>query len=137
MERFDTRIVSLQVAADDYAGGNHDARSQIGVTWDLAKQRPVTLDESLSEAAAGRPWRSLPASRNLREQLAERGAPNLSDGKSPPRSAAPTAWLWGENEATVDFSIDLIGGLPGRRVRRANSIMATLSPFMVDDAAVK
>jgi hypothetical protein len=46
--RFDARIVSFKIATDDYAGGNQDARRQIGLTWDVATQRPVTLDQPLA-----------------------------------------------------------------------------------------
>jgi hypothetical protein len=134
--RFDRRIVSIQVATDDYAGGNHDARGQIGLTWDLAKQRRVTLDDLF---AKGSRWKAVAVAyckRNLHEQFAEHGAPDLSDEEIAATVANSSAWLWGEERATVVFFVDLIGGLPGGEFD-VQIPVTMLARFMVDDAAVK
>jgi len=44
--------------------------------------------------------------------------------------------LWGKDKGTVVFFVDLIGGLPGGEFD-VDIPLSTLSPFMVDGAAVR
>ena len=134
--RFDARIVSFQIATDDYAGGNQDARRQVDLTWDMAKQRPVTLDDVFVK---GSRWKAVALAyckKDLHKQFAEREAPDLSDEEIAATVDSSTAWLWGADKATVVFSVDLIGGMPGGEFD-VEIPLSTLSPFVVDGAAVR
>jgi uncharacterized protein YecT (DUF1311 family) len=134
--RFDARIVSFQIATDDYAGGNYDARRQIGVTWDMAMQRPITLDDVFVK---GNRWKAATLAyckKNLHNQFAERNAPDLSDKEIAATVGNSASWLWGVDKATVVFWVDLIGGMPGGEFD-VEIPFSTLSPFMIDGAAVR
>jgi uncharacterized protein len=134
--RFDAGIVSFRIATDDYAGGNHDARRQIGLTWDMARQRPVALDDVFVK---GSRWKAVTLAyckKDLRKQFAEREAPDLSDEEIAATVGSSAAWLWGVDKATVVFSVDLIGAVPGGAFD-VDIPLSTLSPFMVDGAAVR
>ena len=134
--RFDARIVSFQIATDDYAGGNHDARRQIGLTWDMAKQRPITLDDVFVK---GGRWKAVALAyckKDLHKQFAEREAPDLSNEEIAATLGSSAAWLWGADKAIVVFSVGLIGGMPGGEFD-VEIPLSTLSPFMVEGAAVR
>lgn len=134
--RFDARVVSLQIATDDYAGGNHDARRQTAVTWNVAGRRPITLDNVF---AKGGGWKAVALAyckKDLHKQLAEREAPDLSDAEIAATVGNSAAWLWAADKAIVVFSVDLIGGMPGGEFD-VEIPLSTLSPFMVDGAAVR
>ncbi len=134
--RFDSRIVSFQIATDDYAGGNQDARRQIGVTWDMAKQRPVTLDDVFVKGSRWKAAALAYCKKDLHKQFAERKAPDLGDEEIAATVGSSAAWLWGADKATVIFSVGLIGGMPGGEFD-VEIPLSTLSPFMVDGAAVR
>ena len=134
--RFDARIVSFKIATDDYAGGNQDARRQIGVTWDMAKQRPVTLDDVFVKGSRWKAAALAYCKKDLHKQFAEREAPDLSDEEIAVTVNSSAAWLWGADKATVVFSVDLIGGMPGGEFD-VEIPLSKLSPFMVDGAAVR
>ena len=87
--RFDARIVSFQIATDDYAGGNQDARRQIGVTWDMARSARSCSTTFLSKAAAGRPPRSPIARRTCTSNSPNAKRPISATRRSPRRSAVP------------------------------------------------
>ena len=134
--RFDARIVSLQIATDDFVGGNHDMRAQMAQTWDMTKQRQVALDDVFVK---GRGWKATVLAyckRDLHKQFAERESPDLSDEEMAKTIGSSAAWLWGADKATVIFYIDLSGGMPGGEFD-VDIPLSTLSPFMVDAAAVR
>jgi hypothetical protein len=134
--RFDARIVSFQIATDDYAGGNQDARRQIGLTWDMAKRRPITLDDVFVKGSRWKAAALAYCKKNLHKQFTEREAPDLSDEEIAATVGSSAAWLWGADKATVVFWIDLIGGMPGGEFD-VEIPFSTLSPFMLDGAAVR
>jgi uncharacterized protein len=134
--RFDARIVSFKIATDDYAGGNQDARRQIGLTWDMATQRPVTLDDVFVKGSRWKAAALAYCKKDLHKQFAEREAPDLSDEEIAVTVNSSTAWLWGADKATVVLSVDLIGGMPGGEFD-VEIPLSKLSPFMVDGAAVR
>jgi uncharacterized protein len=134
--RFDARIVSLQITTDDYAGGNHDLRRQIGLTWDMAKRRPITLEDVFVK---GSRWKAAAlgyCKKDLHKQFTERDAPDLSDEEIAATLGSSASWLWGADKATVVFWIDLIGGMTGGEFD-VEIPFSTLSPFMVDGAVVR
>jgi len=134
--RFDARIVSAQIATADYAGGNHEMRHQTALTWDLAKQRQVMLDDVFVK---GSRWKAVTVAycrTELHKQFAERQAPDLGDEEIAATVSSSAAWLWGADKATVVFMIDLIDGMPGGEFD-VDIPLSTLSPFILDRAAVR
>jgi uncharacterized protein len=134
--RFDARVVSLQIATDDYVGGNHAARSQIAQTWDMAKQRPVALDDVFVKNGGWKATVLAYCKRDLHKQFAEREAPDLTEEEIAKTIGSSASWLWGADKATVTFYVDLIGGMPGGEFD-VEIPLSTLSPFMVEAAAVR
>ena len=136
LARFDARIVSFQSATSDYAGGNQERRHQIATTWDMAKQRQITLDDVFVKGSRWKAAALAYCKKELHEQFAERNAPDLSDAEVIATLGNSAAWLWGKDKGTVVFFVDLIGGLPGGEFD-VDIPLSTLSPFMVDGAAVR
>ncbi len=134
--RFDSRIVSLQVATRDFTGGNHDILGLQAVTWDLVKGRAVTLDDVF---AKDKDWKTfvLGVCRDdLHQQMSERDAPNLDDAEIAAAIAASSQWLWGPEHATVVVPIDTIGGLPGGEFD-VDIPLKDLAPYLKADAPVR
>ncbi len=134
--RLDARIVSFQIATDDYAGGNSETRHQTALTWDLAKQRQVMLDDVFVK---GSRWKAVTVAycmTELHKQFAERQMPDLSDAEIAATVSNSTSWLWGADKATVVFMIGLIGGMPGGEFD-VEIPVSTLAPFFLEGAAVR
>jgi uncharacterized protein len=134
--RFDARVVSLQIATDDDIGYNHDVRRQTAQTWDMTKQRPIAFDDVFVKGGGWKATALAYCKRSLHKQFAEREAPDLTDEEIAKTIGSSAAWLWGADKATVIFYVDLIGGMPGGEFD-VDIPLSTLSPFMVDAAAVR
>ena len=132
--RFDARIVSLQIATNDFAG-SHEARYEIGLTWDMAKGRQVTLDDVFVKGSRWKTAALAYCKKDLHKQFAEGEASDLSDEEIAATVGNSTAWLWGADKATVVFFVDP-GAMPGGEFD-VEIPLSTLSPFMVDGSAVR
>jgi hypothetical protein len=133
--RFDRRIVSLQVSTRDYTGGNREAEGRSTFTWDLAKGRLITFDDIFSK---GRDWKQFVAAfckDDLHKQFSERNADDLDDTEIAAVVAAAGAWLWGTDKATVIFSVDTIGGMPGGEFD-VEIPLERLKPYLRADAPI-
>ncbi|MCX7110961.1 MAG: hypothetical protein NTX45_12730 [Proteobacteria bacterium] len=53
-ERFDGRIVSLQIFTYDYTGGAHEVLGETSLNWDMAKGRPFSANALFRQ---DKPWR--------------------------------------------------------------------------------
>jgi hypothetical protein len=53
-ERFDGRIVSLQIFTYDYTGGGHEVSGETSLNWDMAKGRPFSANALFRQ---DKPWR--------------------------------------------------------------------------------
>jgi uncharacterized protein YecT (DUF1311 family) len=134
--RFDDHVVSFQISTDDFTGGNHDAINQSAYTWDLTKQRPVTLDDVF---AKGKAWKAAAIAyckKDLHKQFQERDAPDLDDAEIAATVANAGSWLWGADKANVVFFVDLIGGTPGGEFD-VEIPLETLAPYMTADSPVR
>jgi len=132
---FDRRVVSLQVSTSDFSGGNHSATDQRALTWDLAKRRLVTLDDVFAKNQDWKPFVTALCKKDLHAQFSDRQAPDLDDAATASTVAASSAWLWGDDKATVVFMVDLIGGMPGGEFD-VEILYSTLRPYMKPDAPV-
>jgi uncharacterized protein YecT (DUF1311 family) len=111
--RFDSRVVSLQVSTYDYTGGAHEALAEKSLNWDVARAKPLSLDDVFER---GKPWRKFVTDfclRDLHDEFAGQEAPD------PDRSAVERVvadggnWLWGTDKATVHFTVYAVASFSG------------------------
>lgn len=113
VQRFDDRIVSVQIQTFDYTGGAHEVIGESSLNWDVKHARAFTLKDVFDDAT---PWRKFATDfclRDLHDQFAAEQAPD------PDRSAVESVvgddanWLWGTDGATVHFSVYTVASFSG------------------------
>jgi hypothetical protein len=102
---------------------------ETALTWDLAKQRQVMLDDVFVKDSRWNAATIAYCKTELHKQFAERQAPDRSDEEIAATVSSSAAWSWGTDKATVVFMIELIGGLARRRVRRGNSLLDVIAVY--------
>ncbi len=133
--RFDGRIVSFQIATDDFTGGNHDALAQRSIIWDLVKARSLTLDEIFVRGSKWKEAVIAACKRDLQRQLSERGG-EIDDSEIAAAVSNSSNWLWKRDAATIVFVIDTVGGLAGGEFE-VDVPLKTLAPFLRPDTPVR
>ncbi len=108
--RFDEKIVSLQVLTYDYTGGAHEALGETSLNWDMAKARPLFVDELFSKNKAWRKFVTDYCMKDLEDQFS---------GQGPDRSAVESVvagsenWLFAKDHARVHFTVYSIASFSG------------------------
>lgn len=111
--RFDSRILSLQISTSDFAGGNHEILGSTALTWSLAKNRLLSLDDVFGANKTWKAYVTAVSKDALTKQLEERQASPPDDRLIATTIADSRNWLWGTDKATIVFMIDTISGMPG------------------------
>ena len=113
VQRFDRRIVSLQIQTFDFTGGAHEVIGESSLNWDVGRSRAFALEDVFDDA---KPWRKFATDfcvRDLHEQLSG------EEGGDPERAAVEAVvgddanWLWGADAATVHFTVYTVASFAG------------------------
>lgn len=112
VDRFDTRIVSLQVSTYDFTGGAHEVQGEHAINWDLARHTPVTFDDLF---APGSKWQEFVTDycvKNLKGQF-EEGA--SAPDRAAVRSVATDIgnWMLQRDAAVVHFTVYTVASFSG------------------------
>ncbi len=111
--RFDARIVSLEIWTYDYTGGAHEVLGEYALNWDMARARPILLDDVFDRA---KPWKRFAVGfclKDLHGQFAAQDAPDPDRQAVESVVADGANWLWGKNKATVHFTVYTIASFSG------------------------
>jgi uncharacterized protein YecT (DUF1311 family) len=129
--RFDTKIVSLQIATFDYTGGAHEAINETSLNWDMREGKPIVL---AAVFAKGDGWKRFVINyclKDLKAQDAENAerdnvAPVVRDGNN---------WLFSDKHAVVHFTVYTVASFAGGEYDVKIPYRA-LKPFLRSDAPV-
>ncbi|MGO9133616.1 MAG: lysozyme inhibitor LprI family protein [Methylovirgula sp.] len=133
--RFDSRIVSLQISTSDFTGGNHELLGSTALTWSLAKNRLLSLEDFFGANTVWQAFVTAFCKDALTKQLEEREAPPPDDSVIATTIAESRNWLWGTDKATIIFLIDTISGMPGGEFDVEISLKA-LKPYLAQAAPI-
>lgn len=135
LARFDAHVASLQIATFDYTGGAHEAINESSLNWDVARGKPFGLDDVFAKE---KPWRKFATDfclKELHEDFEGQGAPD------PDRESVDSVvgdrdnWLWGEDAATVHFTVYTIASFSGGESDVRIPYIA-LAPYLRADSPV-
>ena len=110
VERFDERIVSLQIVTFDYTGGAHEILGETSLNWDMEKGRPFSANALFRQ---DKPWRKYVTYFCLNK------LDDQFSGSGPDRSAVETVvadsgnWLFAKDHARVHFTVYSIASFSG------------------------
>jgi uncharacterized protein YecT (DUF1311 family) len=136
VDRFDSRVVTVNIGTSDFAGGHDEERDVIPLAWDIQKSKPFTLDDVFAPAAD---WKKFVANYCNKDLLRQTKADGLTDDltEQDVRTAISSDrnWVWDKDHATVMFSISMGGGGPDSAYS-VNIPYKLLEPYMKPDAPV-
>jgi uncharacterized protein len=136
IDRFDPRIVSLEVSTSDYVGGHDEERSDRSFTWNVRAGHPVSLDDVFAKGADWKKFLLDVCTRYLRREIDHDGVPgNLAASDLPKQIADGANWSWGRDAATVTFAVFMDSGMPVNTYS-ASVPYKVLKPYMKPDAPV-
>jgi uncharacterized protein YecT (DUF1311 family) len=113
LARLDARVASLQIATFDYTGGAHEAINESSLNWDVVRAKPFGLDDVF---AKDKPWRKFATDfclGELHEDFEQQGAPDPDRDSVDAVVGDGDNWLWGEDAATVHFTVYTIASFSG------------------------
>ncbi len=138
VERFDERIVSLQIFTYDYTGGAHEVLGETSLNWDMAKGRPFSADELFRKDKHWRKYVTDFCIKELDDQFS---------GNGPERSAVEAAvadsgnWLFAKDHARVHFTVYSIASFSGGEFdvgipyKKLKPYLKADAQILADDAA--
>ena len=136
VDRFDARIVSLDVSTSDYVGGHDEERGNIAYTWDMRTGRDVPLDDVFAKGADWKKSVLAYSLRDLKKQIDRDGVPgDLASSDLAKQAADSGNWTWGKDAATVTFVVFMNGGMP-EAPYEVSIPYKVLKPYMKPDAPV-
>ncbi|MBI3677339.1 MAG: DUF3298 domain-containing protein [Proteobacteria bacterium] len=102
--RFDSKIVSLQVATYDYTGGAHEAIAESALSWDMAKSKPLLLGDVFAKGKAWKKFVSDFCLRDLKDQFAAQQSPEPDAAAIEAVIADGGNWLFAKDHARIHFT---------------------------------
>jgi len=109
VERFDEKVVSLQISTFDYTGGAHEAINETSLNWDMRAQKPIALSDLF---AKGEGWKRFVVGyclKDLKGQNAEN--PDRDNIEAVVRDGGN--WLFAKDHAIVHFTVYTVASFAG------------------------
>jgi uncharacterized protein YecT (DUF1311 family) len=136
VDRFDGRVVSLQIGTSDFVGGHDEEHYPASFSWNLTKARPISLDDVFASGAAWKKFALDYCRKDLAKRTKDDGMPaDLEDSELPKQVADGANWSWGKDSASVTFWIFMLSGMPSENYP-IDIPYKLLKPYMKPDAPV-
>lgn len=136
VDRFDGRVVSLEIATSDFVGGHDEEHYPTAFSWNMTEARPISLGDVF---ASGGNWKKFAldyCGKELGKRIKDDGVPaDLEDSELPKQVADGADWAWGTDKAVVTFWIFMLSGMPSENYDVAIPYKL-LKPYMKPDAPV-
>jgi uncharacterized protein YecT (DUF1311 family) len=113
VDRFDGRIVSLQIATSDFVGGHDEEHYPTSFSWNMTKARPISLEDVFVQGGNWKKFALGYCRKDLGKRTKADGVPADLEYSELPKQVADSAnWSWGKDKATVTFRVFMLSGMP-------------------------